>query len=141
MGVVLDVVVEDEPAPDDIATLVAGLSSHNAARADAERPSPIAVFARLDGDVVGGADGRTHWSWLYISHLWVSETLRGSGLGSQLLTTIERAARARGCRAAWLDTFSFQAQPFYARMGYREFGRLHDFPPGHSRHYFWKDLR
>jgi hypothetical protein len=32
-----------------------------------------------------------------------------------------------------LDTFTFKALKFYERLGYREFGRLDDFPPGHSR--------
>ena len=32
-----------------------------------------------------------------------------------------------------LDTFDWQVEGFYLRRGYREFGRLDDFPVGHSR--------
>ena len=32
----------------------------------------------------------------------------------------------------YLDTFSFQAPGFYKKLGYREFGKLKDFPAGHS---------
>jgi GNAT superfamily N-acetyltransferase len=77
---------------------------------------------------------------LHVAHLWVSEDLRGAGLGAEVLTAIEAAGRARGAGAVWLDTFSFQAAPFYERLGYREFGRLDDFPPGETRHFLWKPL-
>lgn len=90
--------------------------------------------------IVGGADGHTHWGWLRVSHLWVAESLCGGGLGRRLMHAIEDAGRGRGCRGAWLDTFSFQAPGFYAAIGYRPFGDLGDYPPGHTRHYLCKPL-
>ena len=41
--------------------------------------------------------------------------------------------------SAWVDTFSFQAPGFYAKLGYREFGRL-DYPPDHQRIFLQKQL-
>jgi len=73
--------------------------------------------ARRDGDVVGGAVGRTGWAWLYVARLWVAEDLRGAGLGTRLMVEIEAPARERGCVGAWLDTFSFQARPFSSGSG------------------------
>lgn len=40
----------------------------------------------------------------------------------------------------YLDTFDFQARPFYERHGYEVFGTLDDYPPGHSRFFLRKDL-
>ena len=37
-------------------------------------------------------------------------------------------------------THSFQAPDFYKKQGYQEFGRLADFPPGHSLIWFSKTL-
>ena len=51
-----------------------------------------------------------------------------------------RRAHSRGCRAVWLDTFSFQAPGFCRTQRYQEFGRLDDYPAGHTRHFFWKAL-
>lgn len=77
---------------------------------------------------------------MFIQHLWIAEDLRGGGLGALLLGRAEAAARERGCRAVWLDTFSFQAPGFYKKLGYLQFGQLDDFPPGHTRHFLWKPL-
>jgi hypothetical protein len=41
---------------------------------------------------------------------------------------------------ALLDTFDFQALSFYARLGYEVFGRLDDFPKGHTRFFVAKTL-
>ena len=51
----------------------------------------------------------------------------------QLMNDAEREAIRRGCRGAWLDTYSFQARGFYERLGYTIFGTIDNYPPGHSR--------
>jgi hypothetical protein len=49
-------------------------------------------------------------------------------------------ARARGCRFARLATSHYQGPAFYRRLGYVEYGRLVDCPPGETVFYFRKDL-
>ena len=105
-----------------------------------DKAVPVAALARRRGVLVGGATGFTHRGWLFIQCLWVSDELRGRGLGAHLLGRAETAARERDCRAVWLDTFSFQAPGFYEKLGYRQFGQLDEFPPGHARHFVWKPL-
>jgi hypothetical protein len=46
----------------------------------------------------------------------------------RLMQEIEAAAAWRSCRAAHLDTFSFQALEFYENLGYGRFGMLPDYP-------------
>jgi GNAT superfamily N-acetyltransferase len=72
--------------------------------------------------------------------MWVREDLRGQGFGRQLLEKAETEARQRGAKRAYLDTFSFQAPAFYKKLGYEEFGRLEDFPAGHTRYFLVKTL-
>jgi GNAT superfamily N-acetyltransferase len=136
----LDYIVEDEPSLNHVRQLVAGLVQFNAGRGEAENRCPLGAFVRRGTEIVGGVDGYTHWRWLYVSHLWVRDDLRGEGVGRQLMTTIEHHARGRGCRSSWLDTFSFQAPDFYEAIGYRRFGELTDFPPGNNRLFLWKRL-
>lgn len=135
--------VEEPPDPRDAEVVVGGLVAANA-RAVAVQEGwerrELGVLARRGATVVGGALGQTAWAWLYVGRLWVTEALRGAGLGGSLMAELESAAKARGCVGAWLDTFSFQARPFYESIGYSPFGELADFPPGHARTFLWKRL-
>lgn len=90
--------------------------------------------------VTGGLWGRTLFEWLHIEMLFVPEPMRGRGVGAALVASAEREARTRGCRSVLVDTFSFQAAPFYRKLGFMLFGVLPDFPPGHERLYFRKHL-
>ena len=56
------------------------------------------------------------------------------------MSMAEGEAMKRGCHAAWLDTFEFQARAFYERIGYSCFGTLPDFPKGSSRYFMSKAL-
>ncbi len=111
-----------------------GLNSYNHDTAGPHNDLDLWVVAR-DGDanVVGGLKGSSEYTWLFVEWLWVSPEQRGSGLGTQLLAKAEEEARHRGCLGVHLDSFTFQAPEFYKRQGYEEFGRIDDYPAGHSR--------
>ena len=105
------------------------------------QPEPLVLALRDDaGGIVGGAIGETNWEWLHVRILAVAESLRDTGWGRRLMHELERLAIERGCHAAWVDTFSFQARPFYERIGYRVFGVLPDYPTGHERYFLSKVL-
>jgi len=131
-----------DPAEEDVRVLEEGLERFNRdAPLAADRTKvPIAVWVRQDGRVRGGAYGDTHYRWLYLSSLWVDVALRGQGWGRRLVERFEAEAVARGCHGSWLETYGFQAPAFYEKLGYREFGRLKDFPPGSARLFYWKPL-
>jgi GNAT superfamily N-acetyltransferase len=130
------------PDPDDVASLAQGLDAFNQTvpLARDRAKVPLAVFLRRAGRVVGGAYGDAHYGWLYLGYLWVEESLRGTGWGRQLVGRFEGEGAALGARRVWVDTYGFQAPGFYERLGYQEFGRLDDFPPGSARHFLWKPL-
>ncbi|MER6157224.1 N-acetyltransferase [Streptomyces sp. NPDC001868] len=107
-----------------------------------EREVPLQVWA-LDGkgDLVGGLVGHTWATWLHVTYLWVDERHRGAGLGSHLLSEAERmAAGGRGCRAARLETWDFQAPEFYKRLGYEVVCVIPDYPPGITEYTLTKRL-
>ncbi|MCV4754139.1 GNAT family N-acetyltransferase, partial [Escherichia coli] len=69
------------------------------------------------------------------------DSVRGTGVGSQLIKTAEEEARRKGCRHALVDTVSFQARPFYEKQGYQVQMSLQDYPyQGMQRHYLSKNL-
>lgn len=124
--------------PDDPAweAVGGGIHNYNIQQAgDAQGRNVCFVLRDADGNTVGGLIGETHWGWFYINLLIVKEELRGYGYGRKLLTLAEEEARKLGAKNAYLDTFSFQAPDFYRQHGYRVFGELKDFPPGHQRYY------
>ncbi|MGB1581776.1 MAG: GNAT family N-acetyltransferase [Nevskiales bacterium] len=137
----LKITLELEPSQADIKALGQGLSEQALAAVQARGFQPIAVFARdADGVMVGGIQALVNWNWLHICLAWLEEGRRRQGLGTELLQRIEQAGIAQGCVYAHLDTFSYQARPFYEKRGYVLFGQLDDYPPGHTRYYMRKSL-
>jgi len=101
----------------------------------------VQVFIRnKENKVVGGAVGQIFGGWVYISLLWVEESLRNKGNGTKLLKMMEAKAVKLGCKYAHLDTYSFEAKPFYEKNGYTLFATLENYPEGHSKHFLKKKL-
>jgi GNAT superfamily N-acetyltransferase len=103
---------------------------------------PLALILSLPGsnEVAGGLWGTTGWNYLHVELLFVPQSMRGSGLGHELLRCAENEAILRGCGHVWLDTFSFQARGFYERLGYAAFGELRNYPDNHKRFFMTKAL-
>jgi len=137
-----EIVFKEKLTPDDLAVLDDGINRHTEDRFGKVPRGSLAFFMQdADGRVVAGITG--YWNafgWLYVNSLWVDEEARGSGLGAHLMRLIEDEAVRRGCKHSYLNTMSFQAPAFYEKLGYVEFGRLDDFPRGHSRVFLKKDL-
>jgi len=104
--------------------------------------SSVRIFIRDPQDrVVGGILADLFGGWAYISLLWIDEPLRNRGLGTRLVTMLEQEALRLGCTHAHLDTYSFEARPFYEKLGYELFATLEDYPAGHCKHFLKKTLR
>jgi ribosomal protein S18 acetylase RimI-like enzyme len=61
-------------------------------------------------------------------------------LGICLQDETEETAKERGCKYAFLDTFSFQAPAFYEKHGYRNVFALEEYPVTGKCYYFTKTL-
>ena len=139
MTVTLD--VEFNPADEDAKRLASELNIHARPFVEKDGFDTVGIFLRQDnGDIAGGVTAYLNWTWLQVSQLWVDESLRGEGYGSQLLNRIEDIGREHGCTQSHLSTFSFQAKAFYEALGYEEFAILEDYPPGHAKHFLKKVL-
>ncbi|HFQ9140095.1 TPA: GNAT family N-acetyltransferase [Enterobacter cancerogenus] len=133
----------DAVTPQEKEELLTGLRTYNGQFLDLSTFSgDIGVYVRDDkGVMLGGLIGVRKGDWLNIEYLWVSDAVRGSGVGSQLIKTAEDEARRKGCTHALVDTVSFQARPFYEKQGYQLQLSLQDYPyPGMQRHYLTKTL-
>jgi GNAT superfamily N-acetyltransferase len=137
----LKIVSEPHAGPEELTFVREAIARHNVAVTRDTYYSPLAIFLRDERDaVMGGAFGDVWGGWLELKFLWVAEPLRGQGFGERLLRTAEEEARTHGCRGIFLNTFSFQARPFYERFGYEVFGELPHYPAGHSLFFMKKIL-
>ncbi|HUF61007.1 MAG TPA: GNAT family N-acetyltransferase [Verrucomicrobiales bacterium] len=119
-----------------------GMRRHTESQAPCGEYSEVTIVARnREGVVTGVALGEAGRGWLHVSVVWVDEPFRGQGIGRRLMQAAEAAGIGQGCQAAYLDTFSYQARPFYEKLGYEVFGTLDDYPPGHQRHFMRKRLQ
>ena len=133
--------IESVATPADAAAVARGLLLFNEAMLGPANEQPVTLIVRdPEGEVVGGLLGTIRWKWLYVAKLWVAESQRGSGLGSRLMQRAEQIARDRGSFAAALDTFEFQARPFYEKRGYEVFGTLDGYPDEHKKFFLRKKL-
>lgn len=134
--------VEMLASAQDIAAISAMLNEHNSDQGMVYNPQPLSVFIRGEtGTVLAGLTGSTHWEWLRIKLLAVSKTVRDKGYGTKLLQAAEQEALRRGCKYAFVDTFSFQALPFYTKNGFEVFAELTDYPAGNTRIFLRKQLK
>ena len=136
------ITTKTSPTPEERDTIIGGLIGYNDAQASPAQHRELTVLSHHGEDLVGGVLGFTHWNWAFIKQLWVAEDFRGRGIGQRLIRAAEHEGIVRGCQHVHCDTFGFQALPFYQKLGYEVFGRLEDYPPGHTRYYLQKrDLR
>ena len=132
----------ERPTEEDRKAILLPLITFNESVAGPEGYAPFAVLIRDadGGSTVGGLWSRIVNNWLFIELLFVPEPSRRSGLGTRIVRTAETWAAERRCVGVWLDTYSFQAPGFYAKLGYDVFGRLPDYPRGHERIFLRKLL-
>ena len=135
------VALEAKPLPGDMGLVVKGLTEFNGQQAGGDVPNYLLVTVRDEqGTAVGGLVGATYLGWLQIQAVWLPDALRGRGYGTQLMAIAEQEAIRRGCPRVYLETLSFQALPFYEKLGYTVFSRLPDFPVGGARYALTKSL-
>ncbi|HZP38984.1 MAG TPA: GNAT family N-acetyltransferase [Methylomirabilota bacterium] len=117
------------------------LDTYNVGATGLTEYSPVNLFLRDEGqEVLGGLLAAIWGGALYVRILWVAQALRGQGYGGRLLEAAERRAVERGCRHAFVDTFTFQAPGFYLKQGYEVYARAEDWPVGHAHVFLRKAL-
>jgi len=141
----MEISVTTSPTKEDLKTLSEGIGSFNQDylpdEVGFEKDTKFAVIAKDDnGKVIGGIRANAFWNYCIIELLWLSQESRGLGLGSQLIESAENFAKEKGFGYMRTETLSFQARPFYEKLGYKLFGELPDYPKGHTTYCLVKEL-
>ena len=85
------------------------------------------LAADEDRRTVGFISGLRDHKWLFLTDIWVKETHRRQGIGSQLLKSIEDKIKADGLEHIYLWTYGPDNQKFYEKNGYYQFAVFEDF--------------
>lgn len=135
----LAIVLEDKPSKETLDVIDNGLDGYNAKFAPEHFEEFVLALKLPSGEVKGGIYAMTWAEMLFIKWFWIDEAYRRQGRGRELMAATEAEGRKRGCRSVYLDTFEFQARPFYEKLGYEIVGTL-QYPAGFKRFYLQKAL-
>lgn len=135
------IALEAKPHPNDINAIINGLFEFNRGQTGGATFEYLLATVRDPQDtLVGGLFGATYLGWLQVQAVWLPDSLRGHKYGTQLMALAESEALRRGCRNVFLETYSFQALPFYKKCGYTVHSCISDFPVGGARYALTKSL-
>jgi GNAT superfamily N-acetyltransferase len=130
---------DDTCAKEVIQAALASLRKHSAvSNGVLTEDKPFSVLAYIEERLVGGLIGKVFWNWLYADLVWVEEEFRSQGIGTRVMRAAEDRALKMKLTGIYLWTETWQAPPFYTRLGYTQFVEIKNFPPGHSRLGFLK---
>ena len=117
------------------------IRAYNRANREQSKNEPLNIYLEDEkGNLVAGMVAETFGNWLEIEYLYVSDDLRGQGIGSKILEMAEKESRNRGCKYSFVDTFNFQAPKFYEKHGYKEVFALEKYHYTGERYYYTKEL-
>jgi len=137
--------VERDLAPDIASALSRGIAEFNRATISDLEPNEAEVRFHViatdeDENTIGGLRGACYWNTLHIELLWLADEARGSGVGRHIVKAAEQFALEHHCEKALVETTSWQAKPFYEKIGYELMATLEGRPRGHASHYLSKTL-
>ena len=111
---------DPKPSLEDIGVLNTGLSAYAKEKKDLDPIEPFAFFVKdQKGQILAGCSGDIIYGCLYTGSLWVSESIRGKGVGTRLLKAAEQFALEKGCTMATINTMDWEALEFYQSLGYK----------------------
>ena len=119
---------------DRVGTISEGVFSFGRSFAKGGQASPLACTVRENGTLIAGGVGRTEYSRLFVSSLWVVEPKRGKGLGTEVLERMEAEARARDCNDSLIETLNDRVASLYARLGYHTEAIVNGYVGPFNRH-------
>ena len=132
---------ESAPKADDTQILCDGVAENAKTKKGHNPASFFAFFIRDENKkIIGGCNGAILHDWSYVDQLWISESLRGQGYGTQLMTIAEKYAKEKNSRFISVNTYDWEAPYFYKKLGfYVEFER-YNFDKDSIFYFLRKDL-
>lgn len=132
--------IDNKPNASDDKIIREGIVNFNS-RIINEKATHFSVFAKKEGQIVGGALIWEHSDALYIDVLWCDKNYRRKGVGTKLIIMIDSVAVNKKLSKIFVDTYAFQAQAFYQKQGFYCIGTIPQYLLGHDRIFMKKDIQ
>jgi SAM-dependent methyltransferase/GNAT superfamily N-acetyltransferase len=129
--------LETQPNEKDDAIVRDGINNFNNSLHN-DPVSHHSIFAKLNGEVVGGALIYQHVDAIYIDSLWVDEKYRNQGVGSTLLKKAEQDALEKGILKQVICTFHEPNMQYYKNRGFELIATVPEYIHGMDKYYLRK---
>ncbi|CAH9049949.1 hypothetical protein PSECIP111951_00524 [Pseudoalteromonas holothuriae] len=140
----MKIILSTSPTQTQLAAIHQGIADFNAPFLPNDTPHgtghKFVITAQNGDEIIGGLQASIVWSHCVLELLWVNESARGSGLGSQLMQQLEVFAHEHKLHQIRTETLDFQAKPFYEKLGFSVYGILENTPPEHTSYFLVKHL-
>ena len=99
--------------------------------------------AAAPGGIAGGIVFKVIPDGLYADYFWLSDLVRGQGLGIKIMNALKDYAVSHGYKSIALHTAGYQAPKFYEKNGFelQSCDVLADSSPEVTYHYIWYTKR
>ncbi len=118
-----------------------GLNQQAAHKKNLAPMAPFAFQAYENEVVIGCLSGFTIYGSAYVDLLYVEEAYRGQSVGIQLIQHLEEWVRTQSIQFITLNTFDFEARPFYEKLGYRVEFERHGYDNQSTLYFMIKHLK
>ncbi len=133
---------EAKPKPQELQLLGEGIMENARLKKGMEPIDFFTFFVRDDKQsIVGGCNGDLLYGCLYVGQLWVAESLRGQGYGTQLMSAAEQWGKERGCSFSTVNTMDWEALEFYKKLGYAVEFERHGFSKDSVFYFLRKEFK
>jgi len=143
-------IIEESSNPEICNTILDGLKDFNMRffrQKDASLElNPFVIYAKDENSIVlGGLCGyiseSQFGSWAHVNYVWIDESRRLQGLGTELFKRAEIYALTKNCQTIQLFTWAYQAVGFYEKLGFECIGVVPRWIENYDAVFFRKKLK
>ncbi|CEK11812.1 GNAT family N-acetyltransferase [Legionella hackeliae] len=134
-----DIFIDETESPAINAIIKKGIIDYNAPFFGSTPSLPFTIYIKdFKSNVIAGLTGFYREKHARVDLFWVQNEFRNQGLGRKLILKLEEFIKTKGCRYIQLDTFDFQARPFYEKLGFECIGTISKWVEDRDCHFMRK---
>lgn len=136
-----DIFIDETDNSEINSVIKKGIIDYNSPFFGSNPSQPFTIYIKnLKSEVIAGLTGFYKGKYARVDLFWVQNELRHQGLGKKLILKLEEFIKTKGCCYIQLDTFDFQARPFYEKLGFECIGTISSWVEDRDCHFMRKTI-